>query len=247
MPRLKVSHITTYDYANPVTFGEHRMMFRPRDSHDLRILSTNLIIEPQPTAGLPASVTSACMTETLGRARFRSHQFPITPGFRPRKVNRGRRRGETHDHARRVTTSRIGRSAAPERPSLRSQRPNTGQIRVIEPVTRVSGAGSGVIEAGTRVTDGSTRVTGGSTRVILGSTRRVGGRFAVSTLQSRVSTSPSRVSTPGSREVRGQESSRRAIARPARRSVASVRACLDVTRPSPAAATVWPAAATKPR
>ncbi|HTJ64665.1 MAG TPA: transglutaminase family protein [Alphaproteobacteria bacterium] len=50
MRRLKVSHITTYDYANPVTFGEHRMMFRPRDSHDLRILSTNLIIEPQPTA-----------------------------------------------------------------------------------------------------------------------------------------------------------------------------------------------------
>jgi transglutaminase-like putative cysteine protease len=50
MRRLKVSHITTYDYVNPVTFGEHRMMFRPRDSHDLRILSTNLIIEPQPTA-----------------------------------------------------------------------------------------------------------------------------------------------------------------------------------------------------
>jgi transglutaminase-like putative cysteine protease len=50
MRRLKVSHVTTYDYANPVAFGEHRMMFRPRDSHDLRILSTSLIIQPQPTA-----------------------------------------------------------------------------------------------------------------------------------------------------------------------------------------------------
>jgi transglutaminase-like putative cysteine protease len=50
MRRLKVSHVTTYDYANPVTFGEHRMMFRPRDSHDLRILTTKLLIEPQPTA-----------------------------------------------------------------------------------------------------------------------------------------------------------------------------------------------------
>jgi transglutaminase-like putative cysteine protease len=50
MPRLRVSHVTTYDYANPVTFGEHRMMLRPRDSHDLRIISTNLAIDPQPTA-----------------------------------------------------------------------------------------------------------------------------------------------------------------------------------------------------
>jgi transglutaminase-like putative cysteine protease len=50
MRRLKVSHLTTYSYANPVTFGDHRMMFRPRDSHDLRILSTRLFITPQPSA-----------------------------------------------------------------------------------------------------------------------------------------------------------------------------------------------------
>ena len=50
MRRLKVSHVTTYDYANPVSFGDHRMMFRPRDSHDLRIISTHLGIEPEPTA-----------------------------------------------------------------------------------------------------------------------------------------------------------------------------------------------------
>jgi transglutaminase-like putative cysteine protease len=50
MRRLKVSHVTTYDYANPVSFGDHRMMFRPRDSHDLRILSTYLGITPEPSA-----------------------------------------------------------------------------------------------------------------------------------------------------------------------------------------------------
>ncbi len=50
MRRLKVSHVTTYDYANPVSFGDHRMMFRPRDSHDLTIISTYLGIEPEPTA-----------------------------------------------------------------------------------------------------------------------------------------------------------------------------------------------------
>ena len=50
MRRLKVSHVTTYDYANPVSFGDHRMMLRPRDSHDLRIISTHLNITPQPSA-----------------------------------------------------------------------------------------------------------------------------------------------------------------------------------------------------
>ncbi|MDB5397299.1 MAG: transglutaminase [Rhodospirillales bacterium] len=48
MRRLKVSHITTYDYANPVSFGDHRMMLRPRDSHDLRIISTHLSVTPEP-------------------------------------------------------------------------------------------------------------------------------------------------------------------------------------------------------
>jgi transglutaminase-like putative cysteine protease len=50
MRRLKVSHITTYHYTNLVSFGDHRMMFRPRDSHDLRIISTHLSIAPRPSA-----------------------------------------------------------------------------------------------------------------------------------------------------------------------------------------------------
>ena len=50
MRRLRVSHVTSYNYANPVRFGDHRMMFRPRDSHDLRILSTALTISPRPVA-----------------------------------------------------------------------------------------------------------------------------------------------------------------------------------------------------
>ena len=47
MQRLSVYHVTTYHYAQPVTFGEHRMMLRPRDSHDLRLLSAELRINPQ--------------------------------------------------------------------------------------------------------------------------------------------------------------------------------------------------------
>jgi transglutaminase-like putative cysteine protease len=45
---LKVRHVTTYRYAQPVSFGEHRMMLRPRDRHDQRLLSSELLIEPAP-------------------------------------------------------------------------------------------------------------------------------------------------------------------------------------------------------
>ncbi len=46
MPSLTVHHKTVYTYASPVAFGEHRMMFRPRDSHDLRLVETSLTISP---------------------------------------------------------------------------------------------------------------------------------------------------------------------------------------------------------
>ena len=39
MPLLTIHHKTEYRYAHPVAFGEHRIMLRPRDGHDLRVLS----------------------------------------------------------------------------------------------------------------------------------------------------------------------------------------------------------------
>jgi transglutaminase-like putative cysteine protease len=45
---LNVRHLTTYRYKRPVEFGDHRMMLRPRDGHDQRLLSSALIIEPEP-------------------------------------------------------------------------------------------------------------------------------------------------------------------------------------------------------
>jgi transglutaminase-like putative cysteine protease len=48
MPRLTIHHKTEYRYARPVAFGEHRIMLRPRDGHDLRVLSGNLSIVPEP-------------------------------------------------------------------------------------------------------------------------------------------------------------------------------------------------------
>jgi transglutaminase-like putative cysteine protease len=45
-----VRHTTIYRYSHPVVLGDHRLMLRPRDSHDLRLIETNL------TFSLPASV-----------------------------------------------------------------------------------------------------------------------------------------------------------------------------------------------
>jgi transglutaminase-like putative cysteine protease len=47
MKRMQVRHTTTYRYKRPVTFGEHRLMFRPRDSHDIRLTRTGLRIQPK--------------------------------------------------------------------------------------------------------------------------------------------------------------------------------------------------------
>jgi transglutaminase-like putative cysteine protease len=48
MPFLTVSHCATYRYREPVVLGEHRMMFRPRESHDLRLIHSSLSITPNP-------------------------------------------------------------------------------------------------------------------------------------------------------------------------------------------------------
>ena len=45
---LTVRHVTIYHYSEPVRLGEHRMLFRPRESHDLRLVSTRLDILPRP-------------------------------------------------------------------------------------------------------------------------------------------------------------------------------------------------------
>jgi transglutaminase-like putative cysteine protease len=49
MTVLKVHHTTVYRYAKPVRLGDHRLMFRPRDSHDMRLLDTRLVISPPAT------------------------------------------------------------------------------------------------------------------------------------------------------------------------------------------------------
>ena len=50
MALLTVRHVSTYRYRQPVAFGEHRVMFRPRDSYDQRLLHAELRVEPEPSS-----------------------------------------------------------------------------------------------------------------------------------------------------------------------------------------------------
>ncbi len=44
-----VRHVTTYSYRRPVRFGEHQIIFRPRDSYDQRLLDASIRIDPEPS------------------------------------------------------------------------------------------------------------------------------------------------------------------------------------------------------
>ncbi len=48
MTTLTVRHVTTYRYKRAVSFGKHRMMFRPRDSYDQILIEARLDIAPEP-------------------------------------------------------------------------------------------------------------------------------------------------------------------------------------------------------
>lgn len=46
MPSIKIVHTTQYNYVAPVRFMTHRLMLRPRDSHDLTVNDAMLGITP---------------------------------------------------------------------------------------------------------------------------------------------------------------------------------------------------------
>ena len=49
MPLLSLSHVTRYTYRQPVAFGEHRLMVRPRESYDQHLIEAELAIDPAPS------------------------------------------------------------------------------------------------------------------------------------------------------------------------------------------------------
>jgi transglutaminase-like putative cysteine protease len=92
MTILTVTHRTTYRYASPVAFGDHRLMFRPRDSHDLRLLETGLTIRPAASIRWYHDVFGNSMavasfneqaSELFFESFFRAEHYPVTPDQLP--------------------------------------------------------------------------------------------------------------------------------------------------------------------
>ena len=94
MPLLTIHHKTEYRYSRPVAFGEHRIMLRPRDGHDLRVLDSRLAIVPEPMSlrwihdVFGNSVAIATFDERAERLTFDWHvtvehnpveEFALTP------------------------------------------------------------------------------------------------------------------------------------------------------------------------
>lgn len=73
MIKLNIHHTTTYRFAAAVSLGPHRLMLRPRESRDLRIISSRLTIVPDATVSWAydvvgnavATATFAAMTDRL--------------------------------------------------------------------------------------------------------------------------------------------------------------------------------------
>ena len=86
MTIVTVRHKTVYRYASPVRFGPHRLMIRPRDSHDLRLLDTALAIQPAASVrwlhdvfgnSIAIAPFGEAATELLFDATIRVEQFPV--------------------------------------------------------------------------------------------------------------------------------------------------------------------------
>jgi transglutaminase-like putative cysteine protease len=93
--RYDITHTTRYLYKTPVTFGEHRVMFRPRDSHDLRVLATNLVVSPNAIVRMiqdphsnsvalvqplgPATELKIVCTFSIEHAQTHNLELPLAP------------------------------------------------------------------------------------------------------------------------------------------------------------------------
>jgi transglutaminase-like putative cysteine protease len=77
---LQVEHTTTYRYARPVAFGEHRVMFRPRSGYDVQVLDLSLDIKPQSDIRWVQDVFSNAVT--LVTPRTESDTLEIVARFK---------------------------------------------------------------------------------------------------------------------------------------------------------------------
>jgi transglutaminase-like putative cysteine protease len=77
---LQVEHTTIYRYVQPVVFGEHKVMFRPRSGYDVQVLDWSLDVSPEADIRWVQDVFSNAVT--LVTPRVESDQLEIVAKFR---------------------------------------------------------------------------------------------------------------------------------------------------------------------
>jgi transglutaminase-like putative cysteine protease len=92
MTHLNILHTTIYRYREPVTLFPHRLMLRPRETHDLRLLSHAVTVDPEATliwaqdvAGNSVATASFAapadrlVIESRATIELASAQWPVFP------------------------------------------------------------------------------------------------------------------------------------------------------------------------
>lgn len=76
MPVLSIRHLTRYRYRKPVALGEHRIMFRPREGHEQRLIDCDLVVGPEPSRLRHATdVFGNCVSTAVFEGRTRELSF----------------------------------------------------------------------------------------------------------------------------------------------------------------------------
>jgi transglutaminase-like putative cysteine protease len=86
--KIRIRHRTTYNYNQPVSFGQHKIMVRPREGHDVHIESSVLEISPAHTIRWMrdvngSSIAKVDFTQSAAQLSFYSElvlqQYDVNP------------------------------------------------------------------------------------------------------------------------------------------------------------------------
>ena len=90
MVELRIQHRTTYRYQQPVGLGPHRLMLRPRETRDLRLVLNSITVTPDATVkwfndvagNAVATVAFEAATDTLvidshSRVELSAAAYPV--------------------------------------------------------------------------------------------------------------------------------------------------------------------------
>lgn len=90
MTTLKITHRTTYRFREPVSLGPHRLMLRPRESRELRLIASEVSVAPEAvltwahdvfgnavaTAGFPA-LTDRLVIDSVTELELSAAAWPV--------------------------------------------------------------------------------------------------------------------------------------------------------------------------